>query len=335
MKTQLLLTGIFSLAIIGCGSGSGSNLTGSSVTAEVITAIPETDAETEGTVAAMFAGATFVLIKDGESLLVDDADTSVVSFTYDTVTWVQSDGQETGAYVRGDTYPWVASFAGYDVEFQPSGSALQWGTEIYSRTGGSSFNSQENMVGYLSGSTYNTVELFDGGETVTGEVAQANWSVQFDDNNIYWSVRDTVSIGQISYVDDSTFTASFNGNEKTIVVLNESQLVIDSILYEKEPTIHFTSQETMVAYLNNASYLSDDLKPLGETVDGTVALGHWRIDFTSDTFNWFYQDIAEAGTYSFVDENQLTLQFFDREYDALISENYLTFDGVRYQRTVE
>lgn len=98
------------------------------------------------------------------------------------------------------------------------------------------------------------------------------------------------------------------------------------------PTTAFDSQETLIAYLDGASYQSVDMRNIGLSADGSVSLGYWYVDFTDNTFNWTYTDIAEAGTYSFVDVENFTAVFSDREFNVAVEQDEIVWDNLRYRR---
>jgi len=94
----------------------------------------------------------------------------------------------------------------------------------------------------------------------------------------------------------------------------------------------FDSQQTLVTYLDGASYQSVDMQNNGLSADGTVSLGYWFVDFTDNTFNWTYTDIAEAGTYTYVDSENFTAVFSDRELNIVVEEDEIVWDNLRYRR---
>jgi len=54
----------------------------------------------------------------------------------------------------------------------------------------------------------------------------------------------------------STFRAKFLANEIKVVVLNDDQLVIDSVIYQREVDSQPDSQQSLTSYLDGASYRS-------------------------------------------------------------------------------
>ena len=188
---------------------------------------------------------------------------------------------------------------------------------------------------YLDGSAFITSELFDitGGQD-TGQ-AMTSWVVRFEDDQAFWAERGgTVIIGAVSFVDDSTFKINFTNREVTVVALSRNELVIDAVIYEKDLTNQFDSQATLVEFLDGASFRSTSLQPLGETSPGVTAVGYWFVDFVGDTFTWTYQDVAEAGTISFIETNRFSAEVTDRVLIIEVQGDDILWDGVRYRKVI-
>ncbi len=288
--------------------------------------------EQETEIVAMFSGATFVLVTPADA--IDDLSSlssSVIDFTNDTVTWSLEGQQNQGSYAATSNSRFVATFADRAVEFEAAGGNLLWDSVSYQRAARTAIDSQQALTTTLNGSRYNTEALLDTGETASGEVAMGRWSVAFADDQITRAVQDTLSAGTISYINDSSFRASFPNQELTMVFLDGNKLAVNSVVYVKEPAIHFTSQQTLEEYLGGVSYQSVQQLPLGETANGTVALGHWQLNFNNGGFTWFYQDIAEAGTLTYLEPNRFNAVLPNRSLEVVTDENFLVLDGVRYE----
>ncbi len=295
------------------------------------TTIEESD--TAGTVMAAFVGSTFVSadrLETGENATGELVlGNWTVSFTTDTVTWVYSDVVEVGSYSAEEG---VASFNGRDVSFALDGGDLIWDSLSYRRTAASLFDSQETLVAYLDGFSFDTVEEFDVGESATGELVLGKWSVQFAGDEISWRVQDTISAGTYSFSNSNSFTASFGNSNITVYVLAGGELMVNSIIYKRELASQFSSQESLVDFLNGTTYKSDELRDVGESSPGITELGSWFIDFTDNTFMWTYQVVTEAGTYAYLDDNNFIANLVGRDLTIEVQGDDILWDGVRYSR---
>ena len=289
----------------------------------------------EGLVAA-FAGATFVSLDQLETGVNANGEVSVgnwtVSFTYDTVIWSHSDVVDIGSYSVDAEAGMVATFSDRDVAFSADGGDLTWDSLSYRRTANSLFNSQESLVSYLDNATFKTIDRFDVGEDASGVIALGSWSLRFVGDEVSWSVQDTIAVGAYSYIDDSSFAANFSDENVKVYVLPDGELMLNSLVYKKELASQFNSQESLVAFLDGETYKSNGLKPIGESSSGTTALGHWYIDFSDNTFSWSYQDVAEVGSYTYLDDSSFTAILYDREYTIEVQGDDIIWDGTRYFR---
>jgi len=157
-----------------------------------------------------------------------------LSFTTDTVTHDDIDGTETGKFSNIDESGWIANLGSGSVNFKIDGDSIIWDEINYQRVATSRFDSRQALISFFNGSTYKTLGQFDIGEDAFGGVALGQWTVQFADNQVVWSVQDIVSVGTISFIDGSSFKIDTPFAELTAFVLNDNQLVIDSIVYQRE-----------------------------------------------------------------------------------------------------
>ena len=65
-----------------------------------------------------------------------------------------------------------------------------------------------------------------------------------------------------------------------------------------------------------------------------MALGYWFVDFVGDTFTWTYEDVAEAGTVSFIDTNRFSVEVTDRVLIIEVQGDDFLWDGVRYRKVI-
>lgn len=105
---------------------------------------------------------------------------------------------------------------------------------------------------------------------------------------------------------------------------------MDSVRYRNVSQNSFINQWTLVAFLIGTTYQPVNLLDVGELSSEEV--GHWSIHFLDDTFTWGYQDIAEAGTYSYLGASSFTASLADREYTITVVGEELIWDGVRYKK---
>lgn len=202
--------------------------------------------------------------------------------------------------------------------------------------------------------------------------AVGNWSLQFDGDVIFWALGSSVSVGTYTYVNNKSFKATFPDREVTVVVLNQEQLVVvnqnqsdvaysidqcviflgddgsiydectagaapsvnDAVVYTKDLSNQFDSQEALIAFLDGASYKSTTLRSVGEISPGLTATGYWFVDFTGNTFTWAYEGISEAGTVSYLDANTFTAILADRELSIEVEGDDILWDTVRYRQVV-
>ena len=115
-------------------------------------------------------------------------------------------------------------------------------------------------------------------------------------------------------------------------MLNNDQLVIDSIVYQREGSTQFSSQQRLDAFLDGASYRSSGQLPVGENASGTQALGYWYLDFLSNTFNWAHDDITQADTVTYRDENSFTAVLANTETIVEVAGNNIVWEGESYIR---
>lgn len=317
---------------MGCSSDSGESL---ATTDSMQESTLNTTDTTTGFV-AFFNGATFVITDQAAIVEIPngaiEADNWSVSFTANTVTWNQSGVVTEGTYSETDSTNSVAIFADREIDFKRDGSNIIWNSVSYSRTAISKFNSQESLEAHFNGSRYHSKELFLGGENVSDELVQGNWSIRFNNDEFFWAYQDMIEFGTYSYINGSSFNVSFSNRDITVYVLDNNELVLDSAIYAQVIIDQFDSQDTLVAFLDAASYKSVELQSAGISSNGATAVGYWYIDFTANTFSWTYEDVAEAGTYRYVDSLNLTAVLSNIEFNVEIDGNDIIWDNVRYRR---
>ena len=310
-----------------------------------------TSVDTDGTAESLlfrFSGATFVAVGSDQANVESPSGIGSVSFGRDTVTRTQSEivlidsfVQSQSSVVEVGTYnddfsdELVATFPDREVTFSSDAGNLVWDSVFYRRADGSQFNSQESLVDSLDGSTFITTEQFD----ITGGQDQSqaltSWSIRFEGDQAFWSERGgIVIIGAVSIVDDSSFKIEFANRETTVISLNRNNLVIDAVIYEKDLSNQFDSQETLVEFLDGASFMSTSLQSIGDSSSGTSELGFWFINFSGNTFNWSYLDIEEAGTVSFTETNRFSAELSDRVLLIEVEGDEFVWDGVRYRKVI-
>lgn len=332
MRITLIALIFTALTMLGCSSDSGVEL-GSTDSEQSTTSV--TNSPTSGLI-AFFNGATFVLADEpGFNQSATDGtatDNWSVSFTTDTVNWNQSGVATEGTYSTVDDTNYMAVFPDQEISFTKNGSNIEWDARSYFRTATSKFDSQESLVTYFDDSTYESKSQLPIEGTTIGEQSMGNGSIGFNGDEFSWNYQDIIEIGTYSYIDGSSFKVSFSTREITVFVLDTNELVLDSEIYAQDFTDQFSSQETLVAYLDGASYKSVQLLSIGESANGATALGNWYIDFSDNTFTWTYQDVAEAGTYTYFDSLNFTAIFSNREFNVSVDGNDIIWDSVRYQR---
>ena len=224
---------------------------------EAVSVAAQTTAEES--LIGILAGATFVSIDplntDGTPINTPPSTSRTLSFTSTVVTHNKIDGNEVGSFSTIDGSEWVANFASGSINFRANANTIVWDGITYQRVARSQFDSQQSLINYFNGSSYSTLGRFDVGENAFGQLALGQWSVQFADDQVVWSVQDTVSIGRYSYIDGSSFTIEGPAaTELTAFVLNENQLVIDSIVYQREAGNPPDSKQTLTAFLEGSGY---------------------------------------------------------------------------------
>lgn len=335
MRILPIVPALTVLALAGCGSGSSPSDT-------ILNAV---DSSSPESLLMPFSGATFVAVASDQTDPASASGVGSVSFTNDTVTWTQSElvfanslvaSQsiiiENGTYDNDGSDELIANFPDRDIAFESDAGNLIWDSLSYRRAGGVRFTSQDDLVEFLDGSTFISAEQFDivGGQD-DGQ-ALFDYNIRFEGDQAFWAERGGVVIsGTASMVDDSSFKVSFLNREITVVALDREQLVIDAVVYEKDLSNQFDSQESLIELLDGASYQSTSLQSLGESSPGISELGFWTIDFTGDMFTWSYLGMAEAGTISFVETNRFSATLPDRELVIDIEGDEFVWDGVRYQ----
>lgn len=316
---------VAALALVaGCSGSSEELIITAADNEDQVAGNPASEGESVSPILAMFSGATFVS--------TDSSAPAVVRFTNDEVFLTQSGITTAGSYLNNGESTLSASFSSGDIPFSAAGGNIIWNSAEFRRTARLPLDSQESLTVFLDGATYTSVELLAGGERPDGTVGTNNWSLRFEGDNAFWATRDTIAVGTYSFVDGSSFDVSFGGSVMRVALLESDQIVVSGSVYEKEFSNQFNSQESLTGFLDGASYESVGLQQVGSSVDGTVALGRWRIDFSNDTFQWFYLDVAEAGTVGFLDNSSFTAVFNDRELVIEVDGDDLVWDNVRYSR---
>ena len=238
-----IATGILSLFIMLGNGCAGQPTTSTAATVTGITAPTEIETAVDRTTANAIpsgspAGATFVSIDplndDGTATGITPNANRTVSFTTDTVTRTDANGKESGTFASIDKLNWSAGFGSGSASFSIDGDNMIWDGLTYQRVATSKFDSRKSLISFFDGSTYNTVGSFDTGEDAFGKPVSGKWSVQFADNRIVLSIGNTVSVGTYSFIDGSSFKIDALFDELTAYVLNNDQLVIDSIVYQRE-----------------------------------------------------------------------------------------------------
>jgi len=268
-KTPAILS-VAILLFTGCSSGlknipavskdtDAVSVTNQTETAQAATAqATTTEAATDESLAGILAGATYVSIdplnSDRTPINTPPTTSRTLSFTSTAVTHNKIDGNTVGSFSNVNDSEWIANFASGSVKFRADADTIVWDGVTYQRVATSQFNSQQSLIRYFNGSTYTTLGQFDVGENAFGQRALGQWSVQFADDQIVWSVQDTVSVGRYSFIDGSSFTIEAPFDELTAFVLNDDQLVIDSIVYQKEAGNLPDSNRTLTASLNALGY---------------------------------------------------------------------------------
>ena len=103
------------------------------------------------------------------------------------------------------------------------------------------------------------------------------------------------------------------------------------MVYKKVFESQFNSQKSLMELLDGKTYQSLKQKPVGETITGAQAFGFWHISFVQDTFTWEYQDVSEAGTYQYLDNDNFTVVLPGRQFSVAVEGDDIVFDGVRYR----
>lgn len=327
MKIAFALFVYMIILISGCDGGSGVSIS-STDTQNSDDTIAQQD------LIAKYAGATFIseeTLEVGETATGDLAMGNwSVRFTADTVSWNHSDVVEVGTYGFDNNSNMVATISGREIPFSGDGTSMLWDSRTYLRLDNSLFDSQESLVSHYDGATYTSVEELDIGENAQGELVMGRWSVRFEGDELELHVQDTVQRGAYTYLNDSAFSIDIGSPATRAYVLFGDRLLVNSVVYEIDSIGLFDSQETLIAYLDGTSYQSAGLEQVGPEVDGTVAVGHWYLHFTSDTFTWDHLNVQEAGTYSFLTEDSFTAILADRELTIEIDRGNIIWDGVRY-----
>lgn len=257
-----------------------------------------------------------------------------LKFNRDVLTWQHQDVLQTGTYAYNDNNSsFVANFSGSEYVIDVAGDELTMNSVVYQKAPLQLFDSQESLEAYMFDSTFESSGLqITGVDDAEGIASLGYWSMEFNsDSIIWWAGGDTLAIGSYTYRDSSTFTARFHNTVYTVHV-DETGLVMDSVRYRNVSQNSFTNQEALVAFLNGATYQSVNLLDVGELPSGEVAMGRWSIHFLDDTFTWAYQDIAEAGTYSYLGASSFTVSLADREYTITVVGEELIWNGVRYKK---
>lgn len=282
-------------------------------------------------------GATFVSVDplnaDGTAVNTMPTANRTLSFTRDTVTSNQIDGTEVGSFSLVEGFDWIAEFDSGSVSFSSNGLFVIWDSIRYELVATSLVDSQESLVSFLAGSTFNTPGQFDIGENALGEVALGPWTVIFSDDtdaSVSWFFQDVALSGSYSFIDDSSFTIDFSGDERTVFVLDDGELVIDSRVYETEPL--FDSQESLVAFLDGATFQSNELLPGGESASGELLFAHWIIDFSGNTYTWVTTDTVVPGTFTYVGENVFTALIGGADVLIEVDGDEIIWRGERYTR---
>ena len=243
---------VFLALFLAAGCGGRTNIA-------VVDAVTETEPDSasnqispDGVLVGLLAGATFVSVEplnsDGTAISTPPTTNRTLNFTTNAVTHNDIDGTEVGTFSNIDGFDWVANFGSGSVNFSGGNNSILWDGINYQRVATSQFDSRQSLISYLDGTTYTTLGQFDIGENAFGGLELGQWSVQFVDNQVVWSVQDTVSVGTYSFIDGSSFNIDAPFSEITAYILKNDQLVIDSIVYQKEASNELDSQQTLTAF---------------------------------------------------------------------------------------
>jgi hypothetical protein len=293
---------------------------------------------TSGSIVAQFAGASFVSVITSSigsnQAGVRTAPNQVLTFGRDSVISSQSGVTEIGDYAYNDDGTLLAQLPDRTITFSADGGDLIWDSRSFKRAASAQFDSQPSLAAFLDGSTYTSVEQLDVGESAEGELVLGNWSISVIGDQFIYSAQDTVLIGTYSYLDGSSFTINGFQQEISAVVLDQDQLVVDSVTYEKNIIDQFDSQESMVNFLDGKTYKSVSTKPVSSTSDGLTSVGYWFIDFTSNTYSRTLEDGTEAGTVGYINNSSFSAVSDNQSYTVEVENDDIVWDGTRYTHTV-
>ncbi len=322
MKNHPIIFSVTLLMLAGCSNNTDTLTTDSNMASGTL--------NEPASLQAQFAGATFAAIKIVDGVTDENAGNGVVSFTTDTVTWSYLSSVETGSYTNSHESGGTAEFDDKQITFSSDGGNLVWDSEIYHRGATAQFDSQNSLVAYLDGTMYTMIEEGIIGERENGSISYGHPSIDFDDEYASIQEGDGVWLIPYTYINDSSFTVTGPNWSDTITILDDNRLVYNSTLYEQHFTTQFDSQETLISFLDGTSYRSVDLQDIGESSTDIIALGHWYVDFTQDTFTWSYQDVSEVGTVEFTQPDNFDITLPNRSYSVVVEGNDIVLNDVRY-----
>ncbi len=113
------------------------------------------------------------------------------------------------------------------------GDQLLINSVVYELDSISQFDSQDSLVAYLDGTSYQSAGLQQTGTAVDGVVGVGHWYLNFTRNTFTWDHTDVQEAGTYIYQTGDSFTAILADRELNIE-LDQRDIIWDGVRYVKQ-----------------------------------------------------------------------------------------------------
>lgn len=138
----------------------------------------------------------------------------------------------TYTFVNGSAFN-INTGATSNLAYVLTGDQLLVNSVIYEKSSISGFESQQALVNYLNGNTYQSAGLQQADTATDGVVAVGHWYLNFVGNTFTWDRTDTQEAGTYQLLGDTSFTATLADRELT-AEFDRDDIIMDGIRYIRQ-----------------------------------------------------------------------------------------------------